>query len=891
MEISNFDKSSVIKKNILLDKFTFLKNQHKSNNNNLFSNDDLLYLLDSYINKIQNIDIDIDINTIKIYFNSLLNLYLFLNMNINISYEQKNHFYLNYDEFNNSIIDKLSSLNKTNTNINKIKRKISNLMQEYLTNKQLKLSMNINNINTIEECILNPIFNKYINIDMINNIKNINNFYNKSIKNYEKYKYNLNEVNILNNEFINQIMKYNIVCKDMKNKYICNKYMKNTDDIDIKIHNNIYNFYIKLFCEYFIQLSKIIIKKISEENLKLFRINNKSDKNSNKIIKSHKEEENKVIDLKIILNEGFINAEGISENINKNKINRNILDLSEEFGEKEININNNNQNINNKKLDFEERKKNYQNLFNLKEKLLQENKDNNDIIFNLVKIKNEINNRIKEQEIQKNLLNEKHNQIMKNQKEVLLNEKNLLENEFNNLKLKEIEYKLKFTELKDKYEHQAPNKKENENIFKDIKVNVEKELNENKEKLNMEPKKEIEKEKKKDIISEENKKINDNKNKEIDKNNKINNKEKKSISYFNIDIHLNKELQAIKEQHEIKKEEKENNKNNLNINNIIQNKENNIINNNPFSKEKVKEDEKDEDKILKQKRVLDNLPSTLSNRTNSKNKKETFSPNVIKRGINNDNNISMMFTGLNINNNINNFNNILLDNQSKNKNNSNDKNNSSTNALISDTNTLNIFSQIHNNNENNSNDKNNKTNNTNNNIINSNSNTNLNGSANNTNANLFTFNSNSNNPFNTNISNKENPFSFKPTNNIFNNNNISKSNNIFSQQQNNIKFGQESIFKNFNLSSINTTENKTQEIIFGSHNYNFGKKLNNNVSNNNMNPISISFSNNNFIGNSLNNLNSNNNNNSNSPFTQFNSNQGLNNFKNFTQNSNDDNYF
>ena len=47
----------------------------------------------------------------------------------------------------------------------------------------------------------------------------------------------------------------------------------------------------------------------------------------------------------------------------------------------------------------------------------------------------------------------------------------------------------------------------------------------------------------------------------------------------------------------------------------------------------------------------------------------------------------------------------------------------------------------------------------------------------------------------------------------------------------------------------------------------------------------LSFNNNNLIGNSLNN------NNSISPFTQFNSNQGLINFNNFTQNSNDDNYF
>ena len=540
MEISNFDKSSIIKKNILLDKFTFLKNQHKSNNNNLFSNDDLLYLLDSYINKIQNIDIDIDINTIKIYFNSLLNLYLFLNMNINILYEEKNLFYLKYDEFNNLILEKLNALNKTNNYIIKCKRKISKLMNEYLINKQLKLSMNINNINSFEECVLNPIFDRYINKDILNNIKNINNLYKKNIKNYENYRYNLNEVYIINDDFINQIMKYNIICKDMKNKYLCNKYMKNTEDINNKIHNNIYNFYIKIFCDYYIKLNKIIIKKISEENLKLFRINKK---NSNKKIKEFKEKENremnliiqnKVIDLNTVLNEGFMKAEGKNEYLNKKKFSGNILDLSEEYGEKENN-NENSENIINNNLDFEERKKKYNNLFNLKEKLLEANKNNNDIIFNLIKIKNEINNKIEDQKIKKKLLNEKYNEIIKNQKNDLLSEKNLLENEFNNLKLKEKEYELKFTELKDKFEqHKNQNKKENEIIVKKINDNEEKEIN--KKKLDIIPKKkfEKEKEKRKEINSEENKKIKDNINKDIDQNKT--NEENKLISNFNVDI-------------------------------------------------------------------------------------------------------------------------------------------------------------------------------------------------------------------------------------------------------------------------------------------------------------------------------------------------------------------
>ena len=65
---------------------------------------------------------------------------------------------------------------------------------------------------------------------------------------------------------------------------------------------------------------------------------------------------------------------------------------------------------------------------------------------------------------------------------------------------------------------------------------------------------------------------------------------------------------------------------------------------------------------------------------------------------------------------------------------------------------------------------------------------------------------------------------------------------------------------------------------------NFGNIPNNNSNNNNL--ISISFGNNNSI------IGANgNNNNSFSPFTQFNSSQGFNNFANGTQNTNDENYF
>ena len=64
------------------------------------------------------------------------------------------------------------------------------------------------------------------------------------------------------------------------------------------------------------------------------------------------------------------------------------------------------------------------------------------------------------------------------------------------------------------------------------------------------------------------------------------------------------------------------------------------------------------------------------------------------------------------------------------------------------------------------------------------------------------------------------------------------------------------------------------------HNSTLTTQGNNNY---NMNSINISFGNNN--------LNGQNNNNPFSPFTQFSTNQGLNNLVNGTQNKNDDNYF
>ena len=145
-------------------------------------------------------------------------------------YEEKNHFYVQYEDFNNTILNKISNLNESKNAIIKIRKKLEDLINNYEINKEIKFSMNINKINSVEEILINPVLVRNINNDVLNSIKNINIIYNKFIKNYSKYKNSLVEINIINKEFINQIKKSNIFCKDMKNKYLCSKYMKNTED-------------------------------------------------------------------------------------------------------------------------------------------------------------------------------------------------------------------------------------------------------------------------------------------------------------------------------------------------------------------------------------------------------------------------------------------------------------------------------------------------------------------------------------------------------------------------------------------------------------------------------------------------------------------------------------
>ena len=839
-----------------------LKNQYINSLEKFeFPKNEILIELDSYINIIKNICIDLNIDNIQIYFNSLQHLSNILNNNLPNLLEDKNFFYLKHEEFIISIHDKIKTLNDIRNEILKSKSRIFNLMDKNSKNNEDQLLMNLKNSNSIEEYINNPLIDKYVNEDIINSIKNCNEIQSKYMKIYEKNKNDFNELYIINKELINQIKKSNIIYKDMKNKFMCNKFMKNTNNNILKIHNNIYNCYIKAFYDYFMKLSRIVIKKISEKNLKLSGININEEEISNEPqIKDNinenynnaiKDKKNQNDYLNIILNDGSNNIIGEMENVSKNNYNLHVINLDDEFEENPINHTNNkidNFHGNNNKIVLNgERIMNYKNLFNIKEKLSESNKDNAEIIFNLKNLEKNFALGKKEQENKEYLLNEKYKQIIKYNRDELNNEKKFLENEHNNLKLKEKEYKLKYDDLESKYRtnpigiESSKIKKEdikkNENIINNINQNDKNEniiinnikINEKekkinidnidiKQKLNLEINK---KENNKNIIESKNN-INDNK--KLDK--------IKKVDFFKDDMLLKKD----DGKNDVKLEKK--NKENLDSKNIITN--------NPFSFAKEKENE--DDAILKQIRALDNLPSVLSNRkSSSKIKKESPSPTIIQR-THNDNNLTLQFSGLNINN-------TFVSNIEDVKKDSDKKKEKKISNINSETNIFNI---------------------------NQNTSNNINNTGK---QNLFDFNtkSSNSNPFN--MSEINNSIPNRPFNSQIDNNNKNIFN-LFSQGQNNIKKEENSIFKNFN-STNNQIQNNifTSKLTFGMHNTTLNSQGNNigNNNNSNLNLNNFSFGNNNFNGI--------NNNNSQSPFVSLNTNQGFNNFRNDGQETNDENYF
>ena len=887
----------------MIEKIKIINSQYQcqSNNNLKNINNDTLLKINSYINLIKEISIKINIPQIKSFLDSLKNINTSL-INLPQLYEEGKNYYINYESFKTSISDKLNDLERIKNEIIKYKSKIFNLKKNLKQNEELKLSMNLNEINSIEDCTSNPILCTNVDNKLINQIKETNLSYNKYIKNYFKYSPLLKEIKIINDEFQNNIMKCNFICKDMKDKYLCNKFMKNTGENLIKIHNNVYNCYLNIFNEYFFKLSKIINKQI-EQYIKNNEIKKEEDnininvkEDNNKDINNENENTDNDKNLDALISDGLKYIIGKKEYYKNNMIDNEmkILNLDAEFNLNESlnnNINNNNNDGMNKEIDL--RQKNYQELFDITSKFCESNKNNDDIILELTNLEKNFN--IKKEEIvhEKNLLNEKYNKMIKYKREDLDKEKKILEIELNNLKLKEKEYELKYTDLISKnkiyisYDNKIQKLKEdkkkeikdkekkkeklkilinNEDIKKEEVKNDNNALEKNDDRKKEHPinNKEIinKKEKEKDNEKEKNEIKNNNNN--IQKRQKIT----KNLIYLNKDLPFKKEaLEPI------------DNKNNINDNNNNNNKSDEIkINkedNNPFKleqyKEKENEKENGDSNLIKQVRALDNLSSALSNRNKSKNKKEITSPTIIKRGIQNENNITRIFSGLNINDNNNFISNGINNNLNKNidKNNisqnnnininSNNKTNNNVikpeiNIFNSDFRPTNIFNQFQNNNSSNNlmNNNNNLTNKT----------------------NLFDFNenSNNNNPFNINYNKEQNPFTNKT--NLNNNNDNNKSPFIFNTKTDFINFTQKN----------KKEENIFNKIPFGMHTSTIGgngNKLNINNINNSNNLINMSFGNNNNI----------NGNNSQSPFIFFNNNKDLNNFGNKTQDNNDENYF
>jgi len=530
MEISNFEENipEENKKQKLILNLAILKNKYKALNNFEFPKNELLLQIDSYTHLIQKITINLNITSVQLYLNSLDNISSYLNTNLPKKFEEKNSFYKEYNEFINSIINKIYILNKIKNDIAKNKSKVINLKKICEENKELNLTMNINNINSIKDCFTNPIFIKYTNEEIYNNIDNANKLFNDYEKFFSRNNQNINEIYNINKEFTNEIKKCSLIFKDMKNKYFCNKYMKNTGNNTFKIHNSIFNGYIKIFFDYFLKLSQFVIKKISEENLKLQRINFNKSKNINKEkekdiinniinedfnqIKINNIHQNKKDELNSIINEGFKYAFGRIEKFEKTNINKNVLNLDAEFCFEKYIINNN-KNKNNDMFNEEQRKKDYQNLFNFNQKLSELNKDNNEIIINLIQIENGFNYRNKELVEKKNLLNEKYIQIIKrNNNGDLIKEKKFLENEYNSIKLQEQEIELNLDALKMKFQKNISNNK-NIKLLNKEKKNEEININE----------KNKEEQKEKEVIINNN---NENKEKEKEKEIKENVEEK-----------------------------------------------------------------------------------------------------------------------------------------------------------------------------------------------------------------------------------------------------------------------------------------------------------------------------------------------------------------------------
>ena len=329
-----------------------------------------------YFDLIEEITVKPNLNKINLLFDIMLNLNISLNNLLKV-HEDKINYYLKEKKYNKFILNKLDGLDNLYNEIIKRKSKSYECIENEEINKNLNVDMKINenNINSYKDITSNQIFQKFIENNIIKKIEKILMVSNKSIKNIDDSSPFLIEVKKINDEFETNINNCNNICQNMENKLICYKNMKNNEEQIIKIYNNIFNCYIQTFYDYFLKLSKIIISKLSKENLDIFKLNQNSNKIKGKFINVVEDKEGNI---RINENDNNINYEELlyqSLNLVNGKIeyfiqnnNSKIIDLNNEFprNEKEENIP-----INNHMIYFEEREKYYKYLKSMQNKILE----------------------------------------------------------------------------------------------------------------------------------------------------------------------------------------------------------------------------------------------------------------------------------------------------------------------------------------------------------------------------------------------------------------------------------------------------------------------------------------------------------------------------------------
>ena len=418
-----------------------------------------------YFDLIEEITVKPNIKKIKFLFDIISNLQISLNDLLKV-HEEKNNYYLKEKEYNKFILNKLDGLDNLYNEIIKRKSKAYEYIKKEETNKNLNAHMKINENNiTDKDIISNKIFQKFIENNMIKKIEKILMISEKNIKILDDSSPFLMVIKKINDEFETNFSNCNKICQNMKQKLICYKNLKNNEEQIIKIYNNIFDCYIQTFYDYFLKLSKTIISKLSKENLNLFKLNQNSNKIKGKfinvdedkegIIRKNENENENDNDYEELLYESLNLINGKTEYFVQDN-NSKIIDLNNEFernqNEENIQIN---LDINNNMNYFEEREKNYRYLNNMKNKILEITNYNNIIKSKL----NDIENEIKEQEIQKdnkkkelsnsNNLCKEMNKSKKDNFE--LNRKDL-EKEHNKILIKDNKYSMKYIEYKMKNE-------------------------------------------------------------------------------------------------------------------------------------------------------------------------------------------------------------------------------------------------------------------------------------------------------------------------------------------------------------------------------------------------------------------------------------------------------